>query len=131
MATVFNKDYLVTVFGDASSTIPIQTLPYLAVIRAKLPDIAIKLTPFDIAPDKVSQCFGILQEKLRNPCLLELIWSYWHEEGMLVQTINAITRRFQNVRGPARPTRWPTWRSIPCARSTTCCGATSRTSSTG
>ena len=73
----------------------------MAVIRAKLPDIAIKLSPFDIAPDKVSQCFGILQEKLTNPCLLELIWSYWHEEGMLVQTINAITRRFQNVRGPA------------------------------
>ena len=33
-------------------------------------------------------------------CLLELIWSYWHEEGMLVQTLNAISRRFQNVRGP-------------------------------
>jgi hypothetical protein len=32
--------------------------------------------------------------------LLELIWSYWHEEGMLVQTMNAISARFQNVRGP-------------------------------
>ena len=41
-----------------------------------------------------------MQEKLDNPCLLELIWSYWHEEGMLVQTVNAITRRFQNVRAP-------------------------------
>ena len=67
----------------------------------KLPDIAIKLTPFEITTEKVSQCFGILQEKLTNPCLLELIWSYWHEEGMLVQTMNAITRRFQNVRAPA------------------------------
>jgi hypothetical protein len=27
----------------------------------------------------------------------ELIWSYWHEEGMLVQTINAIALRFQNI----------------------------------
>ena len=44
-----------------------------------------------------------MQEKLRNPCLLELIWSYWHEEGLLVQTMNAISRRFQNVRGPGRP----------------------------
>ena len=44
-------------------------------------------------------CDGFVREKLRNPCLLELIWSYWHEEGMLVQTMNAITRRFQNVRG--------------------------------
>jgi hypothetical protein len=33
-----------------------------------------------------------------GPCLLELIWSYWHEEGMLVQTANAIALRFQNVR---------------------------------
>jgi len=40
-------------------------------------------------------------EKLFMPCLIELIWSYWHEQGMLVQTMNAITRRFQNVRGPA------------------------------
>lgn len=29
---------------------------------------------------------------------LELIWSYWMEEGMLVQTMNAISRRFQNLR---------------------------------
>jgi hypothetical protein len=31
---------------------------------------------------------------------VELIWSYWHEEGMLVQTISAIALRFQNRRGP-------------------------------
>jgi hypothetical protein len=36
--------------------------------------------------------------RFRDPCLLELIWSYWHEEGMLVQTINAIAMRFQNKR---------------------------------
>ncbi len=28
----------------------------------------------------------------------ELIWSYWMEEGMLVQTMNAISRRFQNLK---------------------------------
>ncbi|HEX8395195.1 MAG TPA: hypothetical protein VF665_22800 [Longimicrobium sp.] len=32
-----------------------------------------------------------------HPLLLELIWSYWMEEGMLTQTTAAITRRFQNV----------------------------------
>jgi hypothetical protein len=32
-----------------------------------------------------------------GPCLIELIWSYWHEQGMLVQTANAIALRFQNV----------------------------------
>lgn len=31
-------------------------------------------------------------------CLIELIWSYWHEEGMLVQAINTISLRFQNRR---------------------------------
>lgn len=32
-----------------------------------------------------------------QPLLLELIWNYWMEEGMLTQTTAAITRRFQNV----------------------------------
>jgi hypothetical protein len=45
-------------------------------------------------------CSGILTSRADCPCLLELIWSYWHEEGMLVQSINAVSRRFQNVRGP-------------------------------
>jgi hypothetical protein len=31
--------------------------------------------------------------------LVELIWSYWHEEGLVVQTMNAIATRFQNVPG--------------------------------
>ena len=34
-----------------------------------------------------------------TPNLIELLWSYWHEEGGLVQTMNAISLRFQNVRG--------------------------------
>lgn len=88
----FNQ-YLETVDGTS-------TLPYLAVIRRKLPDIPIKTTLFENAePDgEVDDCFGLLQEKLANPCFLELIWSYWHEEGMLVQTTNAISWRFQNRR---------------------------------
>ncbi len=44
-------------------------------------------------------CAGVLNSALDCPCLLELIWSYWHEEGGLVQTLNAISRRFQNKRG--------------------------------
>ncbi|HTE93628.1 MAG TPA: hypothetical protein VK678_08970, partial [Bradyrhizobium sp.] len=47
-------------------------------------------------------CAGILRPKADTtdgnsknkfdcyPCMLELIWSYWHEEGMLVQTLNAL-----------------------------------------
>ena len=45
-------------------------------------------------------CFDLLQNRFTCPSMLELIWSYWHEEGMLVQTMNAICMRFQNRRGP-------------------------------
>jgi len=41
----------------------------------------------------------LIAAKINEPCLIELIWSYWMEEGMLVQTMNAVSRRFQNVRG--------------------------------
>ena len=36
----------------------------------------------------------------QNTLLLELIWSFWREEGGLVQTMNAISLRFQNRTGP-------------------------------
>ncbi|CAG9180712.1 8-amino-7-oxononanoate synthase [Cupriavidus pampae] len=45
-----------------------------------------------------------ISAKLTYPPLIELIWSYWMEEMQLVQTMNAITRRFQNVSaGPRDP----------------------------
>lgn len=40
----------------------------------------------------------VLRRQAFSPSLVELIWSYWHEEGMLVQTMNAISLRFQNRR---------------------------------
>jgi hypothetical protein len=69
-------------------------IPYLALVRSRLSDLP--LTDFC---SMGFECYGILQQKLTNPCLIELIWSYWHEEAMLVQTVNAISRRFQNFRG--------------------------------
>lgn len=45
-------------------------------------------------------CVGVLRHRVDCPCLIELIWSYWHEEAMLAQSLNAISRRFQNMRGP-------------------------------
>lgn len=93
LADVLMDDYLVDVDGNGT-----LTLPYLAVIRRKLPDIPISIPHGALG--QADLCFGIIQDKLTNPCLLELIWSYWHEEGMLVQSVNAITRRFQNVRAP-------------------------------
>lgn len=41
-----------------------------------------------------------LDAKVLQPCFIELIWSYWHEEAAVVQAINAISLRFQNKRGP-------------------------------
>jgi hypothetical protein len=75
----------------------IRTLPYLALIRMKLGDVPVVRTRrADGEEDAAAACYGILAEKLTRPCFLELIWSYWHEEGMLVQTLNAIAWRFQN-----------------------------------
>jgi hypothetical protein len=47
-------------------------------------------------------CEGILDGRVDCPCLLELIWSYWQEEGQLAQTMAAISMRFQNKRGAGR-----------------------------
>ena len=40
----------------------------------------------------------LINARINEPLLIELIWSYWMEEGMLVQTMNAVCQRFQNVR---------------------------------
>ena len=93
----------------------LRILPYLAIIRRKLPDVpindAIRATSLE-----ADVCDGFIREKLSNPCLLELIWSYWHEEGMLVQTMNAIPGASRTSAAPAGPTRWPTSRSTRCGR---------------
>lgn len=66
-------------------------MPYLRqVVRASQ-------LPLPEEPRSLEQ---VLQRKLCCPLLLELIWSYWMEEGMLVQTLNAISLRFQNKKLP-------------------------------
>jgi len=99
----FWRSYLRKVNGDSD-----VTLPYLALIREKLKDSQLKDVVFadDLDVQLPRECFGIIRSKLTNPCLLELIWSYWHEEGMMVQTMNAVTLRFQNIR-TAKPGRDP------------------------
>ena len=66
-------------------------LPYLAVIRDRLADI-----PLKPATETPPNCYGILKSHLLGPLAIELIWSYWNEEGMLVQTLLAILARFEN-----------------------------------
>jgi hypothetical protein len=87
-------------FGDSKQSESVKTILYLKLIRDKLPDVRLKNSIFaaeDAEADLPEQCYGILTRKLTRPCLLELIWSYWHEEAMLVQSMNAISMRFQNI----------------------------------
>jgi hypothetical protein len=76
---------------------PQCTLPYLNRIVRQI--VGLDATR---QAERLPYCEAILQHRLTCPSLLELIWSYWHEEGMLVQTLNAIALRFQNRRGQAR-----------------------------
>jgi len=94
------RNYLQTINGSDDVTIP-----YLMLVREKLGDDTLLGIEIDVEHDDIEErfrlCRGILLDKLTQPCFLELIWSYWLEQGMLVQSLNAISRRFQNVRGPA------------------------------
>jgi len=75
-----------------------RSLPYLQRIVSALPSLA------SSNEEGLPYCNTILQNRYSCPSLIELIWSYWHEEGMLIQTMNAITMRFQNIRnGPQDP----------------------------
>jgi len=80
------RDALTDLLGDDRSSYIDAIFPALQIERKSY-----KVSPF---------CFLGADPTL--PCLLELIWSYWHEEGMLSQTLNAVGRRFQNVRRPGR-----------------------------
>ena len=70
---------------------PPSALPYLKRIVRTLVDLDSKATE-----ERLPYCHGILQYRFTAPSLIELIWSYWQEQGMLVQTMNAIAMRFQN-----------------------------------
>ena len=85
------KDRLKQYLGK-TLTGAIQGLPYLErIVDALLDGDTTQGSPF---------CNNMLQFRFSCPSMLELIWSYWHEQGMLVQTMNAICMRFQNKRGP-------------------------------
>ncbi len=68
-------------------------LPYLDRIVTQI----IGLDP-DAQEQKMPYCEAVLRNRLSCPSLLELIWSYWHEQGALAQTLNVISLRFQNKR---------------------------------
>lgn len=78
---------------------PVRVLPYIDIIRRKLGELEVR--PEGSGLD-MRVLLGLIQERLQNPPMIELIWSYWHEEAMLVQSLAAISRRFQNMRANGR-----------------------------
>lgn len=72
---------------------------YLSPSTLRLPYLDTILTQLRI--QDAGTKFPFCTDSLRlSMCLYELIWSYWHEESMLVQTMNAVAMRFQNRRVP-------------------------------
>lgn len=66
-------------------------------------DISSRIPYFDEIKSRINNYWNgekCLLKKLNCPMLIELIWSYWIEEGMLVQVMNAIELRFQNKKIP-------------------------------
>jgi hypothetical protein len=61
---------------------PADQLPYLDRIIKNLITLDAQ-NPDEVLP----YCLGVLQFRLTAPSLIELIWSYWLEEGMLVQLV--------------------------------------------
>jgi hypothetical protein len=94
--------YRAIMFGEVERSLrdylgPNRILPYLDIVRNNLPDWGLTtLHGKDANDGMVWACQEILREKLTRPCLVELMWSYWLEEGMLVQTSKALALRFQN-----------------------------------
>ncbi|MCC6783511.1 MAG: hypothetical protein IT457_11780 [Planctomycetes bacterium] len=73
--------------------------------NASFPNISSVTGRISQVPSNVEAFVECWDSNWRRLCLVELIWSYWHEEGMLVQSLKAISRRFQNRRlaGPRDP----------------------------
>jgi len=73
-------------------------IPYYDLIIDRIKEF-VTVRRDDIEESEQGENFLELKDQ---PILVELIWSYWHEEGMLVQTMNAIAKRFQNIRNGDR-----------------------------
>jgi hypothetical protein len=96
----FFDKYLGEVNGDPDRMLPYEAILYNklkneGIVCDSLSEQAAAMQAMAVASEK---CLGVLGKKRFSPFLFELIWSYWQEEGMLVQTMNAIARRFQNMR---------------------------------
>ena len=79
---------------------PNATLPYLALIRDKMRDVPLKSSMFaHVEGDLPENCFGILRDKLTNPCLTRADLVVLARGGNARADDQRDRRRFQNVRG--------------------------------
>lgn len=81
-------------FTQPSPGDELRTLPYFTIIWDRLGRPPLFAPRENRGLATVAQ--GILRIKLTIPTMVELLWSYWNEEGMLAQTLNALCARFQN-----------------------------------
>ena len=80
----------------------IKDNPEIADILSKPGDKILNF-PTDINQQIESDCEERAFERLYNPIMIELIWNYWMEQGMLVQTLNVINLHFQNIKTTKHP----------------------------
>lgn len=66
------------------------------LVNGKLPYFDLVSQAFEIT-SSTGECAERETQRLKNPFMVELIWSYWMEQAMLVQTLNAVSLRFQNL----------------------------------
>ena len=88
-------------------------IPYMALIRQKLAEVPIK-SEFVLGTSPATT--GSCAAASTPPAMIELIWSYWLEQGMLVQTMNAIACASRTSVRRSSPTPCCTWRWIRCGR---------------
>lgn len=65
----------------------------------KLKETGVLVPYYEIISTRVlGDAFEPAWDVARRPLGIELLWSYWMEEGLLTQTVNAVCMRFQNRR---------------------------------
>ena len=93
--------YMLAKFGLDPAQISSYTkngrLPYYDIIIDKIQD------DITFSPLLNNDCNDREGERILNPIMIELIWNYWMEQGMLVQTMNVVNLQFQNIKTTKYP----------------------------
>ena len=96
-------NYLKAVNGSDHDVNPYMVLIFQKLKDSHLVDTVRGAAGLQFADAALGPCGAALRRKLACPIMIELIWSYWHEQGMLAQSMYALRDRFQNRRSGAAP----------------------------